>query len=358
MSQAPDVVIIGGGVIGLSIAWQLARTGVTVRVLERDRIGSHASSAAAGMLAPLAESDGPDSLFEFGKASLDLYSVFLEQLAFDSGMEVLLEGPGLLRLALSGEAADSLLRLGSTAEAKAMGVEWLDDRSLRELQPGVSDDAVGALLSPQEKHVDPRRLLQALVKACERLRVSFLEGLHAERSATNLEAGPKVIYAAGAWTGELIDVPMRPVKGQVIQLEQTGHDLSYTLFGGEGYLVPRTDGIVLVGATSEDAGFDERITDEAMDVLVDRAVTLYPSARDFEFVDSWASIRPGTLDGLPILGALPGQEGSYVATGHYRNGILQAPITAKLIAELIVNGRVPHELEPFSPNRFQKAGQI
>ena len=359
MPQGPDVVVIGGGVIGLSIAWYLGRAGLNVRLLERDRIGSHASGAAAGMLAPLAESEELNALFTFGKASLDLYPTFLEQLSFDSEVDVLLEGPGLLRLAFNGEEADRMKSLACSPEGKALDAEWLDEIRLRELQGQINDKAIGGILSPREKHINPRKLVHALARACQRQNVSFMEGIHAERASQQTGGEHKTVYAAGAWTEELltplgINLPMKPVKGQVIHLQQPGHELRYTLFGYDGYLVPREDGNVLVGATSENAGFDERVTNEGVDALLAKAVDLYPPAGEFTFVEAWASIRPGTVDDLPILGRLP-LENAFVATGHYRNGILQTPITAKLIAELIITDQEPEMLEPFSPTRFSEA---
>jgi len=360
LSQKPDVVIIGGGVIGLSIAWYLGRAGLSVRLLERDRIGSHASGAAAGMLAPLAESTEIDPLFAFGKASLDLYPTFLEQLAFDSEIDVLLEGPGLLRLAFDGADADRLKGLTGSPAAQELNANWIDEEQLRELQPTVAENAIGAVLSPKERHVNPRRLVHALARASQRQGVTFLEGIHAEKASHELSGESKTIFAAGAWTSELVKefgvtLPMKPVKGQVMHLQQPGHDLRYTLYGNGGYVVPREDGNVLVGATSEDAGFDERTTDEGIEWLRRSAIQLFPPAEGFTFVEAWASIRPGTEDGLPILGRLP-VDNAFVATGHYRNGILQTPITAKLMAELIITDKEPEMLAPFSPTRFSGAG--
>ena len=361
MAGTPDVIIVGGGVIGLSIAWYLARQGVSCRVLERDRLGSHASSAAAGMLAPLAESEEIGPLFRFGKASLDLYPTFLEQLAFDSGIEVFLEGPGLLRIAFNGSDADRLRDLAESEAGKEMQAEWLDERQVHEMQPGVPDAACGAIFSPQEKDIDPRRLVQALIRACERLEVSFMEGLPAERAVNLITEDQKAIYCAGAWTGEVLGaighpLPVRPVKGQVAVLQQPGKELRYTLYGHGGYLVPREGGAVLIGATSEDAGFDERATEDGIEYLLDKAVELYPAAEDFEFIEAYASVRPGTADDLPILGRLPSLPNTYVATGHYRNGILQTPITAKLMSEMILSGREPETIAPFSPSRFSNIG--
>lgn len=360
MAQSPDVVVVGGGVIGLSIAWYLGRTGLSVRVLERDRIGSHASGAAAGMLAPLAESDEIGPVFTFGKASLDMYPTFLEQLNFDAEIDVLLEGPGLVRLAFNGEEADRMKALALTPAGKELNARWLDEAELRELQPNVSDKVVGGVLSPSEQHVNPRRLVQALTRACQRQGVTFMEGIHAEKASQQVGGAHKTIYAAGAWTGELLGslgcpLPVKPVKGQVVHLQQPSHDLRYTLFGFDGYLVPREDGNVLVGATSENAGYDERITDEGMTLLLAKAEELYPASREFKFVEAWASVRPGTSDDLPILGRLP-MENAFVATGHYRNGILQAPLTAKLMTELIITGNDIPMLAPFDPSRFAQAG--
>jgi glycine oxidase len=361
VAQTPDVVIVGGGIIGLSIAWYLAREGVTVRVLERDRLGSHASSAAAGMLAPLAESDEITPLFSLGKASLDLYPTFLEQLAFDSELDVLLEGPGLLRLAFNGKEADQLRALVQTPAGQELGAKWLDEMEVREIQPGLPEAVCGAVYSPREQDVDPKRLVQALVKACQKQGVSFVEGIHAEQQALVPSTESKTVYAAGAWTGELLasldyQLPVRPVKGQVVLLQQPAKDLRYTLYGFGGYLVPRENGNVLVGATSENAGFDERVTDEGIEQLLTKATHLYSAADQFTFIEAWASVRPGTADDLPILGRLTGVENAYIATGHYRNGILQAPLTAKLMAELIITDKDPEGLAPFSAARFQQAG--
>lgn len=312
------------------------------------------------MLAPLAESDEITPLFTFGKASLDFYPTFLEQLAFDSEMDVLLEGPGLLRLAFNGKEADQLKALAGTPAGQELGTKWLDEKEIREIQTGLADKVCGAVYSPREQDVDPKRLIQALIRACQKQNVSFIEGIHAEEQALVPSADSKTIYAAGAWTGELLasldyQLAVRPVKGQVVLLQQPEKELRYTLFGFGGYLVPRENGNVLVGATSEDAGFDERVTDEGIEQLLSKATNLYPAVEEFSFIEAWASVRPGTLDDLPILGRLPGVENAYVATGHYRNGILQAPITAKLMAELIITDKDPGMLAPFTASRFNKA---
>ncbi|MEA2551947.1 MAG: glycine oxidase [Fimbriimonadaceae bacterium] len=313
------------------------------------------------MLAPLAESDEIGPMYHLGKASLDLYPSFLEQLNFDSEIEVVLEGPGLLRLVFTGAEADSFRRLAESRGGKNLQVEWLDAAQLEDLQPNIDQGVLGGIRSSREQHVNPRRLMQALQRACERQRVSFMEGIHADRASQAINLDIKTIYAAGAWTGELlaskgVHVPVRPVKGQVVMLQQPSHDLRYTLYGAGSYLVPRDDGSVLVGATSEEAGFDERITDEAIEALLEKAVDLYPPAKEFTFTDTWASLRPGTPDDMPVMGRLPTLGNAYVASGHYRNGILLAPITAKLMAELVINGKEPEMLAPFSPARFAEAG--
>lgn len=312
------------------------------------------------MLAPLAEADKAGPLFEFGRQSLEMYPKFLQQLEFDSETEVVMEGPGLIRMAFDAAEADRMRGLAQGEEGQKMDARWLTGHEVAELQPGVSPRILGGVLSPEEKHVNPRKIMQALIKACARERVTFVEGLHAEAAVRSLSDDIPALYAVGPWTGEVLArfgvlLPVRPVKGQVLIVTQPGHELRYTVYGSGGYLVPRVDGTVALGATSEEAGYDERLTLEGEAELIAKGDRLYPGSSQWERVDGWASLRPGTPDDNPILGRVPGMEKAFVATGHYRNGILQAPITAKLMTELILTGNLPEMLAPFSADRFVKA---
>jgi len=309
-----DVVVIGGGVIGLSVAWHLLPNKITI--VDVAKPGA-ASRASAGMLAPFAEAKAPGPLLDLGVASLREYPRFLE--AIDG---VRLSGPGMLRIGAPETVVKWTIENGFGEIVKA-----------REVEPNVA--AEEALFTPDEKHIDPPALVRALEQALRARGVRFT----GERVA-----GDVTVIATGAWTERY----SFPVRGQLIALRSSA--VRATVYAPGTYLVPR-DGRIIVGATEEHVGFDMTVT--AGDDLRQRAAMLVPELRDAEIVDAWCGFRPGTIDGLPVIGRI--DERTYVATAHYRNGILLAPITGKLLAELINTGVAPPLLHECAPDRFWSA---
>jgi glycine oxidase len=255
-------------------------------------------------------------------------------------------------------------------ESQGLEIHWLDTPALRELEPAITPEVRGALFSPEEGHVRSPRLTTALAVAAGRKGAQVRQGMPVSGLLTegkrvigvqtpsgNVLAG-QVVLAAGPWTAMLtadlsIALPVRPVKGQLLALAAMPAPLQHVIYcTGTGYLVPKADGTIVVGATQEETGFDKRVTVRGVNWLLDGAVRLVPGLGNAEVRDLWAGLRPGSPDGSPILGAVPGWSGVTLATGHFRNGILLAPITGKLIAELLTTGKTSRDITPFSLTRF------
>ena len=342
--RSTEIAVIGAGLIGLSIAYELKRRGASVRVFDRAQPGRGASWAGAGMLAPFSESVDDERLCAFMGDSLERYPDFVRQLVADSGVDPHLRLDGILHVARNE-------RLPSTDAGR---YEFLNAAQTIALEPALRGSIAGGLLSRGEGQVDNRRLGRALRAACDSRGVDISDDcpVHAIESDTRrvlglrtpdgFVAAPVVINATGAWSAQLRDVPVAceprifPVKGQMLSLEIPKGFMRHVIWSDDIYLVPRTDGRLLIGATVEHAGFDARCTAAGIAHLLSGALAVAPSLRDFTVSETWAGLRPGTPDGRPYLGETP-LEGYYLATGHYRNGILLAPATAVLLADLIEN---------------------
>jgi glycine oxidase len=363
-----DVVIVGGGVIGLVIARALALRGVReICLIERATLGTEASFAAAGMLLPQVEADAEDDFFKLACRSRDLYPSFATALREETGVDVELDTTGTLYLALDEHDHEEIERRYHWQTRAGLSVDLLNVAEARELEPCISESVFGALRFPNDIQVENRRLLSALANSVNNLGVSVLtetnvQSLMLERSrVTGVETnrGPirckSIVIAAGTWSGFIQRssvLPIQPVRGQMICLESKPQLTRHVLYSPRGYLVPRHDGRLLAGSTSENAGFAKRVTAGGISSILRNTLEISPAIASLPVVDTWAGLRPRPADGLPVLGACGEIDGLFYATGHYRNGILLAPLTAELITEAIVGGTTSPLLAPFSPDRF------
>jgi glycine oxidase len=366
-----DAVVVGGGVIGLGIAWRAARAGMTVTVVD-DAPGRGASWAAAGMLAPVTELHyGEDELLALNLASAARWPGFAAQVEEASGQPVGYRPGGTLAVARDADDNAALEDLYRFQVRCGLDVQRLRSRECRQLEPGLHPGIRGGVLAAGDHQVDNRALVRALLVACERAGVRLVQGRVAELATQGdrvtgvvldngetLSAGT-VVLAAGCWSGGLGGLaaealpPVRPVKGQLLYLRGPADQplCSGNVRGLEVYVVPRGDGRVVVGATVEEQGFDTRVTAGAVHDLLRAAMELLPDVAELELVETVVGLRPGSPDNAPMLGPA-GPEGLVVATGHYRNGILLTPVTADAVAELLATGQVPELIAPFGPQRF------
>ena len=351
-----DVVIIGGGVIGLTIARALALRGVRdVLLVERASLGAEASFAAAGMLVPQAEADAQDDFFNLTCQSRDLYPAFAEALREETGIDVELDTTGTLYLALDDHDQEELKARYEWQTRAGLEVELLSAAAARELEPCISESTVGAILFPKDIQIENRRLLTALANSVNKLGVTIITQttVHSLISAGNrltaVETNRGVIsssvavIAAGTWSGFIksstpCKIPqIEPVRGQIVCLEAKPQLTRHVIYSPRGYLVPRQDGRLLAGSTSESAGFAKCVTAGGISTILRNALEISPAIADLPVVDTWAGLRPRAADGLPVLGACDEIDGLFFATGHHRNGILLAPLTGELISKAIVS---------------------
>ena len=366
-----DVVIIGGGVIGLAIARELALKRVgKVMLVERSEPGREASFAAAGMLAPQAEADAADDFFRLCCRSRDLYPSFAQSLLDETGIDVELDQTGTLYCGFSEHDLEELDRRFDWQTRAGLLVEKLTAREARELEPHVAESLRGALRFPRDTQVENRRLLTALMIANERGGVNVVSNtevtsLRVERgkvvgvaTSRGFVSSRNVVVAGGAWTSLIgtgdgaPQIRIEPVRGQMICFEPDVQLTRHVIYSPRGYIVPRRDGRLLAGSTTEEVGFDKRVTESGVESIRSRAVEISPRISALPVTDSWAGLRPRAADSLPVLGAAPETKGLFYATGHYRNGILLAPLTGELIAGLIADNVVLPELGAFAPDRF------
>ena len=387
-----EVLIIGGGIIGLSIARELRRKGVEkVKILEKNSAcGMEASSAAAGMLSPQAEADKADDFFDFCQASRDLYPNFAEELFVETGIDIELDQTGTLYLAFTEKDAEELEKRFAWQKKANLQVEKLSTKEVLQIEPNVSPKVVFGLRFPMDWQVENRKLVEAFNRqltglglnkwmqrnALDKVRARSggefvareVQSLIIENNKvigveTDIEKiyAPIVIIASGAWTSLIKDklnllsnIKVKPIRGQMIAFNDYGKLFRHVIYNRRGYVVPRKDCRILVGATVEDVGFDSRTTSAETASLLDVAFEISPEFEKLSLKKTWAGLRPFAADGLPILGAFPEIENLFIATAHYRNGILLAPLTAKILADKIAGNAESKYLEIFSPRRFQK----
>src|SRR5262252_3938246 len=345
-----DAIVIGGGIIGLSLAIELRKSGMTVLIVERGEPGREASWAAGGMLADCGL-EIPPALQDLATASARVYPEFVHELQDESGLRIDLRDQGTL-LFLDAPADDSF------RDSHALPA------SLQEMEPAISTTETPLYL--RERCVDPRDLAAAAIAAARHRGVDFSSGdrvsaidvAHGQVSGVTTEktrfSGAVVINCAGAWAGQMGPhrLPVRPVKGQMLSVLVPGKNLvRHVLRTPDVYLIPRSDGRLLIGATLEEAGFDKKTVPETLQELRHAALELVPELRNAKILEAWAGLRPATPDALPILGET-GTPGYFVATGHFRDGILLAPITAKVMTNVVMGAKPGFDLVAFSASRF------
>ena len=377
MSQQPDVIVIGGGLIGSSIALRLAQAGLRVSVFDRGEPGSEASTAAAGMIAPQGEKIEPDAFASLCWASHHLYPDFVNEIESLSGQQVGYRGDGSLLVAFDKDQAKDLERIRSGASFGPPGEatpearpERLSAGGIARHLRGLADDVLAGLFLPADHWVDNERLTAAVIEAARRLNVNFVANTAIDRlvigdgrvrsilaGSDRFSAG-EFILAAGAWSGTLarsvgLEIPTVPCRGQMMEFELAS-DLPMVVRAGHHYLVPRSENRAIVGTTAEYTGFEKAVTAAGLDSILEGTLRLAPFLAEARFVRAWAGLRPDTADHLPVLGP-SGIAGLSLATGHFRNGIMLAPVTARLITDLIITGAAPESLRAFRVDRFARA---
>jgi len=369
-----DVLIVGGGAIGLGIGFELVRRGTPVTIFEKDEAGRGTSSQAAGMLAPDAEIEFEErELYDLNRESLRRWPDFADRVESAAGQSVDYRDEGTLIVADDRDAAEALERLYDFQRDQGLDVEWLTGEEAREIEPFVAPRLSAAVFSPSDHQVDNRRLVDALRVAFQAEGGTLHEHTPVEAVVPDADApsvrtadgehikGERVVVAAGVWSRELDGLtpdatpPVRPVKGQSMQLRrQRPFDLQHVVRGPEAYLAPKSNGRIVVGATSEEMGFDTTVTAGGLYDLLEGAWEVVPGILDLPVDETWAGLRPASRDHAPLLGP-SSAPGVLMATGHYRHGILLTPITAEEMARRIRTGETSDWLRPFSPRRFSEA---
>jgi glycine oxidase len=374
-NRRPSVAIIGAGVVGLGIAWRLAgRAAVTV--FDRGKAGSGASHAAAGMLAACCEAEpGEEALIALGRESQARWPAFAEELLRTSGIDVELRREGILHLALTADDQAEIAQRLEFHRRLDLPLEWLSAAATRAREPHLAGKIAGALFSPEDHQVDNRKLVQALRVAAEAAGATICEHRPVKEIVVQggrakgvllqdqtVTAADIVVLAAGAWSRGIGGLPpdrrppVRPLKGQMLTLrmDTAAPLISHVVWAPGAYMVPRRDGRLIVGATVEEKGFDETITAGGVLALLEAAWRAVPAVEELPIEEMCVGHRPGSRDDAPILGRGP-LEGLFYATGHHRNGILLAPVTADAMARLILDDMVEPAIKPFCLERFLPA---
>lgn len=367
--MAPDVIVVGAGVIGSSVAYQLAKEGVKIMVFDRGLVGAEATQASAGMIMPHRDRSTPKPYAALTSESARLFGALADELLDRTGMDIGFRPAGLLRVAFD-DADVQAIRLERTAQVDAgMVVSWLEPRAALDVEPALNPRIRAAIYYADDRQVEPLWMAQALMRAAVDLGVVLREGSAVDRLLTDGErvvgvavgdetvSAGEVVIANGAWAGAWshllkAPIPIRPIRGQVVALRTAGTSLRTVVNGGDGWLLAKASGLIYSGTTLEDVGFDARPTASGIAGILAQVPRLVPRLTGATFSHAWAGLRPGSADGLPLLGRLPGWHGVVLAGGHYRNGILLAPITGELIADLLARRRPRLPLEAFDPARF------
>jgi glycine oxidase len=364
MNQHSDVVIVGGGVVGCSLAYALSSRGVKSLIIERDEIAGHASGAAAGLLTPSAEISEPGPVFDFAQEALRMHRTLAGQLKAQTGTDVLYAKQPVLRLAFV-EDEEAAMR-GQLAWQKDL--RWIPGPEVAKIEPCATAMALGAVYSQQEARINSRLLTTALAEAAVRGGAAIQKGrvVGAKKSGDRLTglvldnrqivSGETFVFAMGSWEPDAekwlhLPLPIGPLRGQILVMKSS-QALRHAVFYGGNYVLPQSDGTFLAGTTQELAGYDSRVTPEGQASILRTLKTLAPALTGAEVVGSRASLRPLSRDGRPIVGQAPGWQNVYVSGGCGRKGILLGPLLGECLAALLLKERVPYSLEPFNPQRL------
>jgi glycine oxidase len=369
MSRPSDIIVIGAGIVGCAVAHELARRGASVEIVDERPVGMGATQASAGVLAPFIEAHEGSALLELSVRSLDLYDDFIARVSAESGCAVAYRRTGTLDVATSESEMEALQETAAVLARRDVPALLLDAAGVRAEEPQIAEGAIGGLLVEAHGYVAASDLTRALVAAARRHGAQLIEqsrvrrilgspgDMIVETDRGSLSANA-VVLAAGSWSGEIsiegvvTPVPVRPVRGQLLSLAWTGMPLRRATWSRRCYLVPWDDGTLLVGATVEEAGFDERATVAGVRDLLDAACEIAPRTWSAGFRAARVGLRPGTPDNLPVIGASSVLPNLMYATGHYRNGVLLAPLTARLVADAMLENRIDPLLATVSPSRF------
>jgi glycine oxidase len=345
-----NITVVGAGVVGCAVAYEIASRGARVQMLDPRGPGRGATGASAGILAPLIEGHST-ALLRLGTCSVALWDDFIRRVQSDSGQTIEYARSGTLHIALNDAQAVELSNLARGFKSADVPHTVLDPRDAAKLEPGLTDRTTMALLVPEHGFVGPAPLVDALVRAATARGVSIVQA-----RATNIDEirADAIVIAAGSWSAEFVKTSpfVKPIRGQLLALSMNQPPASRVVWGTDCYIVPWSDGTVLVGATVEDVGFDERTTAAGLRGLLNAAVDLMPGLEHAQFREARAGLRPKTADELPAIGRSSTMPHVFYATGHYRNGVLLAPLTASLIADLVLDGRERPELADVRPDRF------
>ncbi len=368
-SPPSDIIVIGAGIVGCAVAHELARRGASVRIVDDRPAGMGATQASAGMLAPYTEAKDRNEVFlELAVRSLSLYDDFVAGVTETTKMPVGYQRTGTLEVATTDDRMAALRHIADRLNARGVTLSMLDATAAQAEEPHLSHDVSGALFIASHGFVNAGELTCALAAAAERHGAGRVEGSRVRRITCRdgdftVETGREtlsahfVVLAAGSWSGQIeiegvARPPIRPVRGQLLRLAWNGATPRRVIWGERCYLVPWHDGTLLVGATMEEAGFDERTTVAGVRDLLDAACELAPDAWAAGFLGARSGLRPASPDGMPIVGASRALPNLMYATGHFRNGVLLAPLTARLVADALLDNRVDPALDALGPQRF------
>ncbi|MCM3617032.1 glycine oxidase ThiO [Sutcliffiella horikoshii] len=371
MNRSYDVIIIGGGVNGCSIAYYLAREGKKVLLLERDKLAGKASSAAAGMLGAQVEVTEEGALFDIAKESRAMFPSLQYELKEHSGIDIELVQKGMLKLALKEEEARHLKSTIAFQQMLGERAEWLAPQQVAEREGQLSDALLGGMDIPMDGHVNPERLTHAFAKSAVNLGADVKEyaevyslikdgdEISGVETSDGKFHGANIVVATGAWSKRLLDecgipLPAYPVKGECFSVITERPLLSSTVFTESCYLVPKSGNRLVIGATMVPDTFSENVTVGGLFQLMKEAAKVLPAVKSATFERFWSGIRPQTGDGLPYLGRHLKYKNLVIATGHYRNGILLSPITGKFVTKMIQNEPLPVYMEAFKLNRSEE----